>query len=245
MSPSTPAKTVSFRPVSAYSALVHRSTSKGQDGSLMTDAAVTTDSSSARIVAEIRRRIAAGDLIDGDRVPSTRQITRDFGVAMATATKALAALQQAGLVRALPGIGTVVTTDPAPPNDTTDPASTGAAPNHAPQPDPAAGTAPGGRSRGRPEQGAGGAGRHPHRRRRGAVSAVDASGRHRSRDRDDVPLPARPQQGRAADGDGGQRLCPIPAATGRARLADRTRRVVPAAMARLPGPSLAGGVSSR
>ena len=32
---------------------------------------------------------------------------------------------------------------------------------------------------------------------------------HRSRDRDDVPVPARSQQGRAADGDGGQRLCPV------------------------------------
>ena len=71
-------------------------------------------SSSARIVAELRRRIASGELTAGDRVPSTRQITRDFGVAMATATKALAVLRRDGLVRALPGIGTVVAADPAP-----------------------------------------------------------------------------------------------------------------------------------
>jgi AcrR family transcriptional regulator len=62
----------------------------------------------ARIVAEIRARIAAGDLREGDRVPSARQITRDWGVAIATATKVHAALRQEGLVRAVPGVGTVV-----------------------------------------------------------------------------------------------------------------------------------------
>jgi len=61
-----------------------------------------------RIVNEIRRRIVAGELRVGDRVPSTRQITGDWGVAMATATKVLTALRQEGLVRAVPGIGTVV-----------------------------------------------------------------------------------------------------------------------------------------
>jgi DNA-binding transcriptional regulator YhcF (GntR family) len=70
---------------------------------------------SARIVADIRRRIAAGELRPGDRVPSTRQITRDWGVAIATATKALAALRREGLVRAVPGVGTVVDSrEPAP-----------------------------------------------------------------------------------------------------------------------------------
>ncbi|MEV8341971.1 TetR/AcrR family transcriptional regulator C-terminal domain-containing protein [Streptomyces niveus] len=62
-----------------------------------------------RIAAELRRRIASGDLAPGDRVPSTRRITEEWGVAMATATKALAALNQEGLVRAVPGVGTVVT----------------------------------------------------------------------------------------------------------------------------------------
>ncbi|WP_329115695.1 TetR/AcrR family transcriptional regulator C-terminal domain-containing protein [Streptomyces sp. NBC_01353] len=60
------------------------------------------------IAAEIRRRIHAGELSPGNRVPSTRAITREWGVAMATATKALAALRQEGLVRAEPGVGTVV-----------------------------------------------------------------------------------------------------------------------------------------
>jgi DNA-binding transcriptional regulator YhcF (GntR family) len=61
-----------------------------------------------RIVAEIRRRIDAGQLSPGDRVPSTRQITQDWGVAMATATKVLTALRQEGLVRVVPGVGTIV-----------------------------------------------------------------------------------------------------------------------------------------
>jgi len=80
----------------------------------MAGVAAPTEPPSARIVAELRRRIASGELAAGDRVPSTRQLTRDFGVAMATATKALAVLRRDGLVRALPGIGTVVAANPAP-----------------------------------------------------------------------------------------------------------------------------------
>jgi AcrR family transcriptional regulator len=61
-----------------------------------------------RIVSEIRRRIGAGELRAGERVPSTRQISQEWGVAIATATKVLTALRQEGLVRAIPGVGTVV-----------------------------------------------------------------------------------------------------------------------------------------
>jgi AcrR family transcriptional regulator len=64
--------------------------------------------SSARIAEEIRRRITSGALKAGDRVPSARQITQAWGVAIATASKALAMLRAEGLVRAVPGIGTVV-----------------------------------------------------------------------------------------------------------------------------------------
>src|SRR5260370_35807695 len=67
-----------------------------------------------RITAQIRRRITAGELRAGDRLPSTRQIVRDFGVAMATATKVLTALRQEGLARPVPGIGTVVAAPGAP-----------------------------------------------------------------------------------------------------------------------------------
>lgn len=69
----------------------------------------------ARIVAALREQIETGALAPGDRVPSTREITRRWGVAMATATKALTALRQAGLVTAVPGVGTVVDTAPAQP----------------------------------------------------------------------------------------------------------------------------------
>ncbi|GAB1694789.1 TetR/AcrR family transcriptional regulator C-terminal domain-containing protein [Krasilnikovia sp. M28-CT-15] len=66
------------------------------------------DSPYLRIVADIRRRIAAGELRPGDPVPSARRICRDWGVAIATATKVHAALRREGLTRAVPGVGTVV-----------------------------------------------------------------------------------------------------------------------------------------
>ncbi|MFF6840504.1 GntR family transcriptional regulator [Streptomyces tanashiensis] len=69
-----------------------------------------------RIVTAIRRRIADGELAPGDRVPSTRQIAGEWGVALATATKALTTLRLEGLVEARPRIGTVVAgTAPAAP----------------------------------------------------------------------------------------------------------------------------------
>ncbi|MGW7367544.1 TetR/AcrR family transcriptional regulator C-terminal domain-containing protein [Streptomyces sp. NPDC054841] len=78
-----------------------------------------------RIADGIRRRIDSGELTPGDRVPSTRALTREWGVAMATATKALAVLRQEGLVRSVPGIGTVVTdTRPRPAHSPAEPALT-------------------------------------------------------------------------------------------------------------------------
>ena len=62
----------------------------------------------ARIAAELRGQIERGDLQPGQRVPSTREITGRWGVAMATATKVLATLRQDGLVHPIPGVGTVV-----------------------------------------------------------------------------------------------------------------------------------------
>jgi DNA-binding transcriptional regulator YhcF (GntR family) len=68
----------------------------------------TTLAPSARIAADIRLRIASGALRPGDRVPSTREITREWGVAMATATRALASLREDGVVSTRRGVGTVV-----------------------------------------------------------------------------------------------------------------------------------------
>lgn len=61
------------------------------------------------IVEEIRRRITDGELAPGDRIPSIRQLARQWNVAIATATKAVSELQRAGLVRAEPRVGAVVT----------------------------------------------------------------------------------------------------------------------------------------
>ncbi|WP_329583883.1 TetR/AcrR family transcriptional regulator C-terminal domain-containing protein [Kitasatospora sp. NBC_01250] len=99
-----------------------------------------------RIAAELRGRIAAGTLKPGARVPSTRAITQEWGVAMATATKVLATLRQEGLVHSRPGAGTVVA-DPLParpaatvvPAAAPEPATT---PDVAPSPTPTTAPAP-------------------------------------------------------------------------------------------------------
>ncbi|HEY1810743.1 MAG TPA: TetR/AcrR family transcriptional regulator C-terminal domain-containing protein [Kofleriaceae bacterium] len=72
------------------------------------------NTASLRVVAELRERIRSGDLAPGDAVPSARRIVREFGVALATATKALALLRDEGLVRAMPGVGTIVRGERAP-----------------------------------------------------------------------------------------------------------------------------------
>jgi AcrR family transcriptional regulator len=69
-----------------------------------------------RIVSDVRRRIESGELRPGDRVPSARAITKEWGVAIATATKAHAALREEGLTISRPGVGTVVA-GPAPRRD--------------------------------------------------------------------------------------------------------------------------------
>ncbi|MGW3264377.1 TetR/AcrR family transcriptional regulator C-terminal domain-containing protein [Streptomyces sp. NPDC001056] len=79
----------------------------------------------SRIVGELRRRIETGELAPGDRVPSTREITRQWGVAMATATKVLTELRREGMVRAVPGVGTVVAAAPAGPARGPRPAAAG------------------------------------------------------------------------------------------------------------------------
>ncbi|MGD3109846.1 TetR/AcrR family transcriptional regulator C-terminal domain-containing protein [Streptomyces sp. YGL11-2] len=75
--------------------------------------AVETHPPYLRIAAEIRRRIADGELAPGDRVPSARQISREWGVALATAAKVLTTLGREGVVEARPRVGTVVAA-PAP-----------------------------------------------------------------------------------------------------------------------------------
>lgn len=79
-----------------------------------------------RIVAEIKDRITADELRPGQPVPSTRQLVREWGVAMATAAKALATLREQGWVCTVPGGATrvrerVSAPKPEPPRTHTDP----------------------------------------------------------------------------------------------------------------------------
>jgi DNA-binding transcriptional regulator YhcF (GntR family) len=62
----------------------------------------------SQIVEELRGQIESGVLEPGDRIPSTRDIVKQWGVAMATATKVISQLRNEGLVNATPGVGTVV-----------------------------------------------------------------------------------------------------------------------------------------
>ncbi|ROO84525.1 TetR family transcriptional regulator [Actinocorallia herbida] len=61
-----------------------------------------------QIAEDLRQRITSGELAPGDRVPSTRQLAIRWGVAPATAAKALAALTHEELVEPRPRSGTVV-----------------------------------------------------------------------------------------------------------------------------------------
>ena len=67
-----------------------------------------------RIADALRSRIEAGALSPGDRVPSTRELAAEHGVALATAAHALRVLTREGVVRPIPRIGTVVAARPSP-----------------------------------------------------------------------------------------------------------------------------------
>jgi DNA-binding transcriptional regulator YhcF (GntR family) len=68
----------------------------------------STEPTYVRIAAELTRRIDQAEIAPGDKVPSTRQVAQEFGVALATATKALDVLRAGGLVITRPRSGTVV-----------------------------------------------------------------------------------------------------------------------------------------
>src|SRR5215472_15780396 len=74
------------------------------------------DAPYVQIIEHYRRQIAAGELRDGDMLPSAREITAEFGVSIATAAKVATGLQALGLVTPRPGAGTMVTA-PRPPAD--------------------------------------------------------------------------------------------------------------------------------
>lgn len=68
-----------------------------------------TPPNTAEQIAELfRGAIRAGQLGDGERLPTVRQTARDFGIAQATAAKAYRALEQEGLVVTRTAAGTRV-----------------------------------------------------------------------------------------------------------------------------------------
>nr|WP_239538364.1 TetR/AcrR family transcriptional regulator C-terminal domain-containing protein [Dyella mobilis] len=69
-----------------------------------------------KIAAALRRQIVGGDLRGGDRLPSTRQLARQWKVALATATKALAVLRHEGLIEARARSATTVAVIAKPPS---------------------------------------------------------------------------------------------------------------------------------
>lgn len=84
-----------------------------------------------RIADEIAGDIRSGRYAEGRPAPSTRRIVRDWGVAMATATKVIGALRTEGLVETIPGSGTIVRRRDGPPATAPRPATGGRARNAA------------------------------------------------------------------------------------------------------------------
>jgi DNA-binding GntR family transcriptional regulator len=61
-----------------------------------------------QIAAIIRARIERGDIEPDRPIPSEVQIEQEFGVARATARKAVALLREWGMVVTVPGLGSYV-----------------------------------------------------------------------------------------------------------------------------------------
>lgn len=70
--------------------------------------AVDDDLPSERIAAALRGRIVDGELGPGDRLPSTRALAAEHGVAPSTAARALTLLRDRGWSRTVPRVGSVV-----------------------------------------------------------------------------------------------------------------------------------------
>jgi GntR family transcriptional regulator len=61
-----------------------------------------------QIAAIIRERIERGEIAPGRPIPSEVALEQEFGVARATARRAVAVLRDQGLVVTVPGLGTYV-----------------------------------------------------------------------------------------------------------------------------------------
>jgi GntR family transcriptional repressor for pyruvate dehydrogenase complex len=62
-----------------------------------------------QIVLQIEESILKGELTEGSQLPAERDLARQFGVSRTAVREAIKALQEKGLVDALPGRGTFVT----------------------------------------------------------------------------------------------------------------------------------------
>lgn len=65
-------------------------------------------SPSQQIAANLRQEIRSGELVEGDRLPSTKQLMERYGVAYQTARQAVATLRTEGLVDSKMGSGVFV-----------------------------------------------------------------------------------------------------------------------------------------
>lgn len=61
-----------------------------------------------QIVRFYRQQIRRGEIAEGEKLPSGRQMREEWNVAKGTVTRVSLALQREGLVRSVPGIGLVV-----------------------------------------------------------------------------------------------------------------------------------------
>ncbi|TQN28544.1 regulatory GntR family protein [Haloactinospora alba] len=61
-----------------------------------------------QVADELERRIREGEYAPGTRVPSVLQLQEEFGVASATAQKALGGVRKRGLTYTEPGLGSFV-----------------------------------------------------------------------------------------------------------------------------------------
>ena len=62
-----------------------------------------------RVYEEIADRITSGSLERGGQLPTEREFCQEMGVSRATVRRAIAALEEEGLIQAIQGRGTFVT----------------------------------------------------------------------------------------------------------------------------------------
>lgn len=62
-----------------------------------------------RIVEDVRDKVRSGRLIAGTKLPSTRELAEEYGVAAGTVQRALADLRTAGLIYSHQGRGSFIT----------------------------------------------------------------------------------------------------------------------------------------